>query len=139
MKLRAFVLAMCAASTAAAEGPVRKKDYALQTLAVDGGTLVTAALTEEPAVLAAGFVLGPPIVHLAHRQPLNAAMSLVLRITAPLVLAFAARAADGDEDAMVWGALGGAIVASTVDAVALAREPPATQAGAAIAGITVSF
>ena len=125
MNLRAFLFALSIAPAAAADPMERKGQYALQTLAIDGGTFVSAAVVEKPAILALGYVLGPPIVHLVHYNPLNAAMSFALRIAAPLVLGFAARAADGDDDAMVWGAVGGAILASTVDAAALAREPVA--------------
>jgi hypothetical protein len=134
MRLRAFFLVMTVASTAAAEPMERKGHYALQTLAVDGGTLLTAAASQEPGVLIVGCVLGPPIVHLAHGNTMNAGMSLALRIVAPLVFAFAARAADGqhDESAMIWGALGGGILASTIDAVVLAREPVAPPPRAAV-------
>jgi hypothetical protein len=131
MKLHAFafVFVTSIASTAGAEPMERKGHYALQTLAVDGGSLLTAAVSQEPGVLFAGFLLGPPIVHLAHANPLHAGTSLVLRIVAPLVFAFAARAADGDgdESAMIWGAVGGGILASTIDAVLLARDPVQPQ------------
>jgi hypothetical protein len=117
----ALSIAMLSEREAAAED----KGYAGQVIAMDAGMLLGGALTQEPGLAIAGFALGSPILHFAHRRPLEGFMSLALRIVAPVVLGFATRAADGhgDDDAAAVGVVCGALIATTLDAAILARAP----------------
>lgn len=73
------------------EAPVRETShwYGGQILAVDGASLgggLAVGLLNPGAggsLFLGGYVLGGPIVHLAHRRPLAALGSLVLRVGAP--------------------------------------------------------
>jgi hypothetical protein len=114
--------------------------YGWQTLATDLGAvaLVAAALAvadggEPPAALGyAGlglYVLGGPVVHLAHRNPGRAAGSLALRVGGPILGGAVGCAADGNDGGvgclggLALGVFLGTLSAVVIDAAALAHEP----------------
>lgn len=120
----AAALSSFVASPALADGPAattRSSWSGLQTLALDGGAILAAVVIDDPAGLLACYAIGPPIVHWAHGNVLNGFASLALRITAPTVGGFSARAAAGDDEAAAAGAVAGALFAAVLDAALLAR------------------
>jgi hypothetical protein len=118
--------------------------YGWQTLAVDGSSLAVAVLTgvshSSPdlfVVSLAGYVVGAPIVHGAHRRSGTAGADLALRLGAPLVGGLVgAGVAEatlpqcqgcfrgvGVAAVAALGAAVGMLTASIVDATCFAREP----------------
>jgi hypothetical protein len=127
--------------------PTEARSYATETLTLDAiGLLHVPFGLAHPAALLPGagiYLLGAPIVHLAHARPLPALASFGLRATVPLGMAFAFSTADDcPREAPVCvpvyaltGLALGMVVASSVDAVFLANEevPISPKRGAVIA------
>lgn len=94
--LRLALLASAIAAQTRAEEPPpaqHKHWYGAETLVSDGisATLLAGALIEPAApyfvgASALGYSLGAPIVHFAHRRPLEGLASFVLRVPAPLIV-----------------------------------------------------
>lgn len=104
--------------------------YGWQVLIVDGAS--AASLFVSPAVGLAGYGLGGPIVHLAHRRLDNAAASLGTRLLLPPAAAFVAGSVFGGGStrgelaglpALAGGALG-VVTAVALDAALYARTTP---------------
>lgn len=118
--------------------------YGWQTLLVDTASFTTIFATAlddgpggvVPALGVAGYVLGGPVVHMAHGRWLHAGISGALRLGLPLALAGTVLVTSGDcRDSLgdTYGCLGagiaalgvgaiGAIVASVIDIAALTHE-----------------
>jgi hypothetical protein len=128
-----------AAAPSDASPPRATRWYGAYTLATDGAALGLAlggaALDRNgEALLAAsvgGYLLGGPIVHLAHGNPGRSLLSLGTRAGLPVVLAFAgvavAGCGEGDGDFCGYGQalLGfgvGMVGAVVIDAAAIARD-----------------
>ncbi len=123
------------------------ESYRLQTGLADTAALLlmTAGVHDgSVASLALGtYVLGAPLVHLAHGRPGRAAGSLALRVGLPVVaaalLASSQRSScpstddtcddDGEIGAIAVGLLGGMLAASVIDTAFLAKgdDPPAAR------------
>jgi hypothetical protein len=133
----------CQQSVTRAKDPPRSDDplsvtkwYGWQTLAVDAGTLGVALTTKgatgsSPAalgVLASGYALGGPIVHLAHGSLIKAGESFGLRLALPviggLIGAAFERCAFQCTGGIytVTGVLIGYVAAVAIDSAVIARE-----------------
>lgn len=145
-------------SIAAPVAPVLEmRWYGWQTILVDAGTVALAFATMTPGcdgcgrevgvvsatVFVAGYALGAPIVHVAHGRPLTGLGSFGLRVVLPVLGAYIGLAAvpcpPSREEGCGLGALPlgfaiGAMVASVIDAAALAWEerPVVAETPAAI-------
>jgi hypothetical protein len=137
------------------EAPLRRTWYGWQTLAVDGVafSLIAGGLADSPkpgtscasndtactrpdskTLIEAGaaiFVLGPPLVHLAHKNPYGV-LGLGLRVALPVAGGLLAPPTRCPEDAygmehcesgVVEGVLVGALVATLIDAVLISWTP----------------
>lgn len=125
--------------------PRVKRWYGAYTLATDGASLVLAVAggvldrEGEGLVMAGlgGYLVGGPIVHLAHGNPGRSLLSLGTRAGLPVTVAFLGVAAENCGGRGDFCGLGGAIIgfglgmvaAVAIDAAAIARdevEPPVT-------------
>lgn len=112
------------------------KWYGWQTLAVDAGTIGVALTTKgatgsSPAavgVLASGYALGAPIVHLVHGSLIKAGESFGLRLGLPVIGGLIGSAFESCAFQCtggvytVTGVLIGYIAAVTIDSAVIARE-----------------
>lgn len=125
-------------SALASEGvehtPIAKQWYGWQVLAADATTITTTVLLagdsrgKELAQynLIGGYLLGGPIIHLAHNNPGAAAGSIMIRAAMPVAGAFLGCDAHGPGDYDGFGCLPGAVLggligmigATTIDAAA---------------------
>lgn len=126
----------------AARSAPRTHWYGWQTLLVDGGSVVLLLAGAAP-VGVVSYVVGAPIVHVAHRQYAPAVGSGLLRLTLPIAFAFlgaevanaatpSSSGSNGLGAAFVGvfgGAFGGIVAASAIDASVFAWEPRARPPG----------
>lgn len=107
------------------------KWYGWQTLITDGASLLVTPIV--PVGGAGGYLLGGPIVHIAHGRPATAAASLGVRIGAPLLGWFTGKALAAHECSScssrlvggIYGVIGaglGATAAVAIDAAVLGRK-----------------
>jgi hypothetical protein len=107
------------------------RSYGLHIVGIDAASIVAGAATGRGEVFVAGWLLGAPLVHLAHGNPGRALGSLALHAGLPLAGALVGFAAEscGPTDGAFCG-LGGAIIgtglgmiaATSIDAAALAQD-----------------
>jgi hypothetical protein len=132
-------IGLCAAGLTFA-APARADEwYGWQTLTSDAATLVVTAVVASttkgaapPALAAvAGYVAAPVVIHAVHEEPLNALASGGVRVALPLGGSLAGASLGsrrGDFTGLttvagaVLGLFAGAIVASVIDAAAIAWE-----------------
>ena len=148
-----FVVATCFANEARAD-----EWYGWQTLASDAGTVavtLAVAKTTKPTALpiivgATGYLAVPVTIHLLHDEPVRALGSGGLRLGAPLVCGVAGALILSSANDNIFGAIAGAagavfgltigaVVASVIDAGAIAYEtkdapPPTTTQPLTIGG-----
>jgi hypothetical protein len=154
----AVLLVLFAPSSALAAEPGSHRWYGGQTLAVDGAAvalLVAGGLSERSFAVLAGlsaatYLIGAPLVHVAHGEGTRGGGSFMIRVGAPLLGAVIATEAirsepesckyqgestDCQEDrhhqgfaGMLIGSAVGAFAATVIDAAALAWKPPVTIA-----------
>jgi hypothetical protein len=121
-----------------AEPPRAKRWYGGYTLATDGAAVALAlggaALDRDGELLLVGsvgaYLLGGPIVHLAHGNPGRSLLSLGMRAGLPVTLAFLGVAAEGCGEGHDFCGYGGALIgfgvglvsAVVIDAAAIARD-----------------
>jgi hypothetical protein len=79
-KLAVLLLLICAAFPARADG----NWYGWQIVLVDAGTIGLGIAAKSGAIGGAGYLLGGPIVHLAHGDYVEAGVDLGLRAALPL-------------------------------------------------------
>jgi hypothetical protein len=103
--------------------------------AAQGGLNVGSAFALFEATAGVIYIVGGPVVHLAHRQGGRAAISFALRVGAPAVLALGGLALATALWPSISSALGGlgvgggigVLSASAIDIAVLAREPAPSE------------
>ncbi len=112
--------------------------YGYQIALADGAALAAGLITENGGVMIGGYLLGGPIIHLAHDQIGRGFLSLGLRVGLPYLGAIAGAAVgesncQGSDDELfcglgeiIVGGLLGAATASVIDWTLLARKTTTT-------------
>jgi hypothetical protein len=133
------------------EPPPKGQWYGAPVLLVDAASLAVALGSTGSGspglgyVGAGGYLLGGPVIHIAHRNGDKAVLSLMIRVAAPLAFGYAAYEGFGGSNGegccpaigAVLGGVVGAGLASVVDATTLAWETP-RRATAVPVGPTIS-
>jgi len=123
------------------------KRYGLQVVAVDAASVGVGAMSGVAGLSVGGYLLGGPLVHVAHGNSKRAVQSLFLRVSLPSVGMLVGLYAAGSRceerlafsscgfGEMAIGALAGVVTAMVLDAAVLAKE--ARRVGEAPATISV--